>query len=299
MSAWICTRQNELTHHGIKGMKWGVRRFQNKDGSLTSAGRKRYNDSSTEKQKNELSEEERKRRMKRNIIIGATAAAAGLAVIGTMYYTNNRYNVNLKKLRSAKLGAQEVSTRVMNINELSGEDKIIKKGTKFQRISSMKFEDYADKGRVIYTSHLKSDNAIYMQDMPKNIKSWRRQRIINDGGKDVYKHVMSMNKDIKVASPKKVFEAFEEATGIKNAKHYEYMDFMTELVDRNKPENKKFFSILKEAGYNAIVDENDAKCYTKEPIILIDAANDIANIKTNKVNKFNSFISVLMYDERR
>ena len=32
---------NELSHHGIKGQKWGRRQYQNKDGSLTAAGRKR------------------------------------------------------------------------------------------------------------------------------------------------------------------------------------------------------------------------------------------------------------------
>ena len=35
-------KTNELEHHGILGMKWGVRRFQNPDGSLTNAGKKRY-----------------------------------------------------------------------------------------------------------------------------------------------------------------------------------------------------------------------------------------------------------------
>lgn len=35
----------ELYHHGIKGQKWGRRRYQNKDGSLTAEGRKRYADS--------------------------------------------------------------------------------------------------------------------------------------------------------------------------------------------------------------------------------------------------------------
>lgn len=32
----------ELYHWGVKGMKWGVRRYQNKDGSLTAKGKKRY-----------------------------------------------------------------------------------------------------------------------------------------------------------------------------------------------------------------------------------------------------------------
>lgn len=37
-----------LIHWGIKGMKWGVRRFQNKDGSLTPAGKKRYDDDASD-----------------------------------------------------------------------------------------------------------------------------------------------------------------------------------------------------------------------------------------------------------
>ena len=40
---------NRLVHYGILGMKWGIRRFQNKDGTLTAAGKARYSDRLTKK----------------------------------------------------------------------------------------------------------------------------------------------------------------------------------------------------------------------------------------------------------
>lgn len=41
-SEHILTENGELCHWGIRGMRWGVRRYQNKDGSLTKAGARRY-----------------------------------------------------------------------------------------------------------------------------------------------------------------------------------------------------------------------------------------------------------------
>lgn len=38
---FVTSNNGELYHWGIKGMKWGIRRYQNKDGSLTPAGQKR------------------------------------------------------------------------------------------------------------------------------------------------------------------------------------------------------------------------------------------------------------------
>lgn len=42
MNNYVFIQSNELAHHGIKGQKWGIRRFQNEDGSLTKAGQRRY-----------------------------------------------------------------------------------------------------------------------------------------------------------------------------------------------------------------------------------------------------------------
>lgn len=51
-----------LAHFGIKGMKWGIRRYQNKDGSLTPAGKERY---SADRDLKSLSDQELRDRISR------------------------------------------------------------------------------------------------------------------------------------------------------------------------------------------------------------------------------------------
>ena len=68
--------ENELYHHGIKGQKWGVRRFQTKSGKLTADGKKRYsNDSSQSKFKKSSKTKTTKSKKK-------TAAAKTVSALG-------------------------------------------------------------------------------------------------------------------------------------------------------------------------------------------------------------------------
>ena len=81
--------EGELYHHGVKGMKWGVRRYQNLDGSLTPAGKKHQSEND-EGQKKTAKVVETAKRGKRYVekidgkkvtaIVSATAAVASGAL---------------------------------------------------------------------------------------------------------------------------------------------------------------------------------------------------------------------------
>jgi len=79
---------NSLEHHGIKGQKWGVRRYQNSDGSLTSEGRIRYGDTLDQYNDHRRSEDDLNtaiKREKRSIAlrtVGNNAAAATILSAG-------------------------------------------------------------------------------------------------------------------------------------------------------------------------------------------------------------------------
>lgn len=94
----------ELYHWGVKGMKWGVRRYQNKDGSLTPAGRKRrreephedyrkahdskkisqMSDNELRSRNNRLQMEAQYKQLTKKKNIGLKAVKAFIAVAGTI-----------------------------------------------------------------------------------------------------------------------------------------------------------------------------------------------------------------------
>lgn len=84
---------DELYHHGIKGMKWGVRRYQNANGSYTSAGKQRRSQSS---EKKGLSD-----RQKTALKVGAAVVATGLAAYGAHKILGGKHNATTAAVQSA------------------------------------------------------------------------------------------------------------------------------------------------------------------------------------------------------
>ena len=102
MGIWEYQYTDELYHHGIKGQKWGVRRFEDRNGNLTPAGKRRY--SVDEAGKRRLSKEEKRSRAKK---IGAAVGAgvAGTAAVGAGVYAYKHRNRNgdIKRLMQPAL----------------------------------------------------------------------------------------------------------------------------------------------------------------------------------------------------
>lgn len=92
-----------LVHHGIKGQKWGVRRFQNEDGSLTSKGRSRY-DIKTDKLRSKADKHIDK--------IGSSKTRLGKTYHNYMAY-NNEFKANTRDSWKADKG--HITKRVGDI----------------------------------------------------------------------------------------------------------------------------------------------------------------------------------------
>lgn len=129
--------RNELMHHGIKGQKWGVRRYQNEDGSLTAEGEKRYDtknegeytilvDESSNKRyalinhngknyKVDISEESKQEKDQKSATRGLWAGIVGLgAGIITARLLKDDLDFTNEKVKSlAKIGAGVAGTTLL------------------------------------------------------------------------------------------------------------------------------------------------------------------------------------------
>lgn len=91
-------KQNELAHHGVKGQRWGIRRYQNKDGTLTPKGRSR------------LLAEARKYEAKANTSVANNYFAKSRRARLTQKAKDARYEVRKSDLQKARLNKESKSS---------------------------------------------------------------------------------------------------------------------------------------------------------------------------------------------
>ena len=292
------TNTYRLYHHGIKGMKWGIRRFQQKDGTLTSAGKKRYNDTpntpTKTKSKYRLKLEEKYRNQ------GLTKEQAELAA---------SKRIKTEKILTAAAGITVASATayVIRKNVKRNADSIIKSGQTLNRI-----ERYNSDGKLhdqFYASMGKSDKIKYAGRLGANGESYMMK--------------IGVTKDIKVAGNTEARKHFENlynsdeqfrrrintALGKTNA-HGEnftrnnikklYENFNSNLIERDDPAVQKFYRTLSENGYGAVRDINDMKfsgLKAKNPLIIFQR-NNVA-VQTITQLQQDKAASYLLKDGRR
>lgn len=100
---------DELYHHGIKGQKWGIRRYQNPDGTLTSAGKQRYAQTGSSGESKSKSDTIKKVAKTAAIVAGSAALAYGGYKLATSDI--GREAINSLRDKTASSIAKSVAAR--------------------------------------------------------------------------------------------------------------------------------------------------------------------------------------------
>lgn len=106
-----------LYHHGVKGQKWGIRRYQNPDGTWTDAGKKRYGDSDGD---STGSSNKASSSTKKKVAIGvATGAAIVAGTVLTAYLVKKYGGKNISDIGDTASAGKEILQDILKTTPVS------------------------------------------------------------------------------------------------------------------------------------------------------------------------------------
>lgn len=306
----------ELYHHGVKGQKWGVRRYQYADGSLTPAGKKRY---STSKGSSTAKKLEAMFSADVNYLIGSTKTVItgkqyvdGYLSKGTtfariqtsqefekfaFYATykqadTNKYmglfgknlvtRANADAKRAEKQanasGSEEDALTAKQLRERADTIKVYQlKLSATKKLKIPSDENAADiTAKLLKESDFKENVIASIQDSKEKMRRPTQQILFNQAQKALTKDPGRMSSAEKIA----VYKALNLSLTNHNAQ---------EIAAQNR-----FYGELKKKGYNALLDYNDkefSSYHAKRPMIVFD----VDSVKLNSVAETNPKVVNRMY----
>lgn len=241
---------SEIQHHGIKGQKWGVRRFQNKDGSLTPAGRIRYETGTH----GEFMGQDRDK----DIIIRKKSTAYRLQTKSELKGKGQTY-ISLDKLD--------------HLNYI----KVTSMGDSGLLMDATGLKDrYGHSVKMKITNEMIAPS--YQKSMDSFIKSVEKVGI-NEVAKQVDRNNYKAEKFIEDM----------KNISIQKCRDRAYVNFMGTMM-RDSKVKTEFFNDLKKQGYNAIIDEWDAnfgKGFAKSSIIVFEQSDNLKKVTSRKLNELD------------
>lgn len=138
---------DEIKHHGIKGQKWGVRRYQNEDGSLTAKGKQRYG--TKENFEREYPQESKKKIKKAKQEVDVYKDAAGKAQRGM---EEGRQKKNKKQREDTEADVRERAYKMSDqelrdaVNRLNMEERYaqVMRDREYVEVGKSKAEKFMD-----------------------------------------------------------------------------------------------------------------------------------------------------------
>lgn len=194
---WAYHHADELCHYGILGMKWGVRRYRNSDGSLTPDGQKRFDKMSNDQLQKALHKQVKKERSKQS---GWSNQWRWLNTIGEnskkaldkyskdseKYRNTPEYKSAMKKIKDLDRKAESGK---IDLNEYDTEFEKIKKSVyKPELDSSVRYSNGKKYVNEFINSYGKEMNLGYLRDLgyDKKTAEYLNQRVMKASTKTLY-----------------------------------------------------------------------------------------------------------------